>query len=118
MKLHYYVFTAILFMYLRMQELEMKRLAEERKKEKLEDKLARQRVKDQIERDRQARKEKDRGSQAAAVPDTKPQPVVTTQPPPKKDYTQTRIQVLFLRNLFFYYSRGSRFSQRLFVYLN
>lgn len=78
-----------------MQEVEMKRLAEERKKDKLEDKLARQRVKDQIERDRQARREKDRGGQAAATPDTKPQPVAAAQPAPKKDYTEARLQIRF-----------------------
>lgn len=81
----------------RMQENEMKRLAEERRKEKQEDKLARQRVKEQIERDRQARREKDlRGSQgaAAAPPEPKPQPAPAAQPAQKKDYAQARLQVL------------------------
>lgn len=81
-----------------MQELEMKRLADERKKDKMEDKLARQKVKDQIERDRQARREKDRGSQAAGTPDPKPQPTAAAQPAPKKDYTQARLQVLYSLN--------------------
>lgn len=78
----------------------MKRLAEERRKEKQEDKLARQRVKEQIERDRQARREKDlRASQgAAAAPEPKPQPAPAAQPAQKKDYTQARLQVLFSLN--------------------
>ncbi|XP_050738235.1 UBX domain-containing protein 1-B-like [Eriocheir sinensis] len=78
-----------------MQEQEMKRLAEERKREKLEDKMARQRVKEQIERDRQARKEKEGGSQAAAASEPKPQPAAAAQPAPKKDYSQTRLQIRF-----------------------
>lgn len=89
----------ILFVLFRMQEQEMKRLAEERKREKLEDKMARQKVKEQIERDRQARKAKDGGSQAAPAPEPKPQPAAAAQPAPKKDYSQTRLQVLFLRSL-------------------
>lgn len=77
----------------------MKRIAEERKKEKLEDKLARERVKEQIERDRQARKEmfgnkSEAGAATSAPPKPTPPPAAaaatTTQ---KKEYNTTRIQV-------------------------
>lgn len=99
-----------------MQEQEMKRLAEDRRREKLEDKLARQRVKEQIERDRQARKEKDRGSQGTAAPEPKPQAATAAPSAPKKDYTEARLQVLWLRNIYFFkLNRWSRFAQRLLL---
>ncbi|XP_076068636.1 UBX domain-containing protein 1 isoform X3 [Oratosquilla oratoria] len=80
----------------RMQEDEMKRIAEERRRDKLEDKLARQRVKEQIEKDREARKEKFGGGAAAAAVVPKPQIAqvpVQQAAAPKKDYSTTRLQI-------------------------
>ncbi|KAG7165608.1 UBX domain-containing protein 1-like [Homarus americanus] len=79
-----------------MQDQELKRIAEERKKEKMEDKIARQKVKEEIERDRQARKEMfgnkgEEKSQAASVA-PKPQPAPAAQTAPKKEYTTARLQ--------------------------
>lgn len=75
----------------------MKRIAEERRKEKLEDKLARERVKEQIERDKQARKEKfankGEGGSQTTVSQPKPEPAPVAQPAQKKEYTTTRLQV-------------------------
>ncbi|XP_042228110.1 UBX domain-containing protein 1-like isoform X2 [Homarus americanus] len=80
-----------------MQDQELKRIAEERKKEKMEDKIARQKVKEEIERDRQARKEMfgnkgEEKSQAASVA-PKPQPAPAAQTAPKKEYTTARLQI-------------------------
>lgn len=77
----------------------MKRIAEEKRREKLEEKLARQKVLEQIERDKQARKEKfgmaSSASSAIEVTSMKPppQPVEIAQTQPKKDYDQCRLQV-------------------------
>lgn len=67
---------------------EMKKLAEERRRQKVEDRLARQKVKEQIARDREQREAggKDAGGKAS-VPI--PQPAVDV----KKNYTACRLQV-------------------------
>lgn len=70
-----------------MELAEAKKLAEERRREKAEDRLARQKVKAQIARDR--------AEQAASNDVPKPS---TQQPPPtarevKRDYTTCRLQV-------------------------
>ncbi|XP_064101629.1 UBX domain-containing protein 1-like isoform X2 [Macrobrachium nipponense] len=86
-----------------MQEIEIRRAAEERRRDKLEDKLARQKVKEQIERDRLARKEmfpdKAETSEAKAQPvatqSTKSTstPAAPAQSGQKKEYTTTRLQI-------------------------
>lgn len=85
-----------------MQEIEIKRAAEERRRDKLEDKLARQKVKEQIERDRQARKEmfpdkteaeakaQPVATQSTAAPAAPAAPAQSAQ---KKEYTTTRLQI-------------------------
>lgn len=75
----------------RMEELEMKKILEQRKREKEEDKQARLKVKQLIEADRLARKgiSPDSIQKVETAPATKT-PVVTAPP---KDYAQTRIQV-------------------------
>lgn len=81
----------------RMKEDEMKKLVEQRKREKIEDQKARQRVKDQIEADKAARRQKYGGD--AQQPSTA-QPAPTTSvpaqqaPKPQKDYSETRLQVI------------------------
>lgn len=62
----------------------MKKLAEDRKQQKTEDRLARQKVKEQIARDREERE-----ACATSTPTAKPQPVVDV----KKSYTTCRLQV-------------------------
>ncbi|KAG7213323.1 hypothetical protein KM043_002621 [Ampulex compressa] len=80
----------------KLEELEMKKLLEERKREKEEERLARQRVKAQIEADKAARRAK-----AEANSDNPPKPVsaplpgsscsVTTHH--RKDYSETKLQI-------------------------
>ncbi len=86
-----------------MEELEMKKMIEQRKREKEEERQARLRVKQLIEADKLARK----GKQADAnqlpvenvpVPVTAPAPVTNVAP---KDYTQTKIQVELFVNFCF-----------------
>lgn len=68
----------------RMELAEIKKLAEERKREKMEDRMARQKVRDQIAKDREAR-------EACSKPHV---PVMTPQPTDiKKDYTTCKLQV-------------------------
>jgi hypothetical protein len=76
----------------------MKKIAEERKREKMEEKLARQRVLDQIARDKEARAQKllNQGQ----PPESSPAPVAQAAATPaptsvvdKKQYDKTRLQV-------------------------
>jgi hypothetical protein len=82
-----------------LEEDEMKKLVEQRKREKLEEKMARQRVKEQIEQDKIARRAK--FGIATPTDVTQQEPVTATveltqqqmPPQPAKDYAQTRLQV-------------------------
>lgn len=84
-----------------MEDEELKRIVDQRKKDKLEEKLARQRALDLIERDRQARKEKfSGGSQSQESPlvggtNVSPQPSAASVIPvtQKKSYDETKIQL-------------------------
>lgn len=72
-----------------MEELEMKKIIEQRKREKEEERLARQRVKDLIEADKLARK---------GIKSEPTKPIIPPSPSPvqssaSKDYTHTKIQV-------------------------
>ena len=73
---------------IRLELAEVKKIAEERKREKAEDRLARQRVKEQIARDRAERESSS----------NKPAPTVAMDPPReaaiKKEYTTCKIQVM------------------------
>ena len=76
-----------------MEEQEMKKIVEQRKREKEEEKQARLRVKQLIEADKLARKgitPENKSNPVAPISEVKT-PVVNATP---KDYTQTRIQVL------------------------
>lgn len=85
----------------RMEEMEMKKIVEQRKREKEEEKKARERVRAQIEADKAARKARDQGptSPQSAVSSTTTNAVPAAAAPatspkqPPKDYTNTRIQV-------------------------
>lgn len=72
----------------RLELAEAKKLAEERKREKAEDRLARQRVKEQIAKDRAEME----------LNSNRPVPTVPMEPPKeaaiKKEYTSCKIQVI------------------------
>lgn len=87
------------FCNIRLEEDEMKKLVEQRKREKLEEKLARQRVREQIEQDKIARRAKFGGTTPTDGTQQPPaaEPAVQQHMPPAsqpaKDYVQTRLQV-------------------------
>lgn len=73
----------------------MKKIIDQRKREKKEDEMARQRIKEKIEADKRARQAK--FSNAPAAPATPVQPVKTepTKPAaPPKDYVEAKINVI------------------------
>lgn len=79
-------------------ELEIKKLVEQRRRDKEEDKLARQRVKDQIEQDKLRRKAKFGGGQAEqpTVSTTQKQeeePAVVKPTIQQVDYTHVKLQI-------------------------
>jgi len=88
-----------------MKEDEMKKLVEQRKREKIEDQKARQRVKDQIEADKAARRLKygGDGQQPSTAQPAAPAPSTSVPaqqaPKPQKDYSETRLQVMYYRAL-------------------
>ncbi|KAK3702567.1 hypothetical protein RRG08_042560 [Elysia crispata] len=83
----------------KLEEAEMRKIAEERRREKMEEKLARQRVKEQIEKDKRDRaakfaKEKEKVNPSAPAPAPVASP--TTAPAaaqPSKEYTDCRLQI-------------------------
>ncbi|KAI8422779.1 hypothetical protein MSG28_006524 [Choristoneura fumiferana] len=76
---------------LRLQEQEMAKLVEQRRREKVEDQKARERVRAQIEADRQARKLAASGQPAPAPEPVAPPPAAPAGPRPS--YDQARIQL-------------------------
>ncbi|KAK5864715.1 hypothetical protein PBY51_015934 [Eleginops maclovinus] len=87
----------------KLQDDDMKKLSDQRRKEKMEDKMARQRVKDKIARDREERAQKFGGvapvSTATSSQPAQPSPSSPTSlgpPPTKKEYDESRIQVRLL----------------------
>lgn len=79
----------------KMEDLEMKKILEQRKRDKEEDRIARERVRKQIEADKEARRAK-----AAAESGEKPAPILSPTvsspsvvPAQKRDYTQTKLQI-------------------------
>ncbi|XP_049602495.1 UBX domain-containing protein 1 [Syngnathus scovelli] len=80
---------------------DMKKLAELRQREKMEDKMARQRVKEKIARDREERAQKfgGGGTSSTSMSSVQPSPVSPTgqgPPPTKREYDESRIQVRLL----------------------
>lgn len=86
-----------IYMCNRLEELEMQKLLEQRKREKAEEKEARQRVRAQIEADKAARRAKAAAESGQSV-NTTSAPLSTTSSSTsahhRKDYTETRLQVL------------------------
>lgn len=85
------------FIWNRLEELEMQKLLEQRKREKAEEKEAKQRVRAQIEADKAARRAK-AAAESNQMVNTPPAPVSaipsTASMHHRKDYTETRLQVL------------------------
>ncbi|KAL5008331.1 hypothetical protein ScPMuIL_013912 [Solemya velum] len=87
----------------KIQEDEIKKLAEQRRREKMEDKMAKQRVKEQIEKDRRERankfgkagqQEDTQAAHTAAVPPGGPTTAPVRSPESeKKDYDNCRLQI-------------------------
>ncbi|CAH0393136.1 unnamed protein product [Bemisia tabaci] len=81
----------------KLEEDEIKKMAELRRREKEEERVARERVRKQIEADKLARKLKystPDSQNAAAVTSPPPAPApVSSAPAVKKDYTETKIQI-------------------------
>lgn len=75
----------------KMEEEEMRKIAEEKKREKLEAKLARQKVLEDIERDKQARRQK---FNMDPLPPKEPEPAPVPEPvEPQRDYTECKLQI-------------------------
>ncbi|XP_072293776.1 UBX domain-containing protein 1 isoform X2 [Eucyclogobius newberryi] len=79
----------------KIQDDDMKKLADQRRKEKMEDKLARQRVKDKIARDREERAQKFGGGASSSQP-SPTWPTGQGPPPTKREYDESRIQIRML----------------------
>ncbi|KAJ1519707.1 hypothetical protein ONE63_004968 [Megalurothrips usitatus] len=79
----------------KMEEQEIKKMAELRRKEKEDDKRARDRVRAQIEADKAARKAKAEAAQGVtpAVTTPLPAPVPSKSAAAPKDYSETRLQI-------------------------
>ncbi|XP_061756147.1 UBX domain-containing protein 1 isoform X1 [Nerophis ophidion] len=77
----------------KIQDDDMRKMAQLRNKEKMEDKLARQRVKEKIARDREERAQKFGGSGISSTSTSTSTTVLPSPQPPTRDYDQSRIQV-------------------------
>lgn len=105
-----------------LQRDEMKKIAEERRREKLETQRAKDRVKAQIEADRQARREREAEARGESLPAAPAAPVPKVVPSgEKRNYDETRIQIRLpdgstLRQTF--QSKEPLSAVRLFVSLN
>lgn len=76
----------------KIEEQEMMKLAEEKRREKMEAMLAKKRVLEEIERDKQERREKFNMGTPAGAPKATPPPAAVA-PQPKKEYDQCRLQI-------------------------
>lgn len=74
-------------------EAEMKKIAEQRRLEKMEERAAKQRVLDQIARDKADRAAKFNKKPEAAAATPTPTPAPAPAAAPKKDYTECRLQI-------------------------
>lgn len=80
----------------RLEEIEMKKLVDERKREKAEEKAARDRVRAQIESDKAARKAREQSQSVTSTTSTTPNTPAASASfvkSPSKEYTHTRIQI-------------------------
>jgi UBX domain-containing protein 1/4 len=78
-----------------MEEEEMKKIIDQRRREKLEDDQARQRIKAKIEADKQARQAKFSNTPAAPAAPVQPAKLEPTKAAgPPKDYVEAKINVI------------------------
>uniref|UniRef100_G3MKC6 UBX domain-containing protein n=1 Tax=Amblyomma maculatum TaxID=34609 RepID=G3MKC6_AMBMU len=77
----------------KIEEQEMLKLAEEKKREKMEAMLAKKKVLEDIERDKQERREKFNMAAPAAASAPKPAAAAPAPVEPKKEYDQCRLQI-------------------------
>lgn len=106
----------------------MKKLVEQRKREKIEDQKARQRVKEQIEADRAARRLKYGDGQVASSTSTNtttsapaPAPAPAQVAKPQRDYNETRLQIRLTNGQALTHTFGSKeqlSAVRLYVEMN
>lgn len=75
-----------------MEDLEMKKILEQRKRDKEEDRVARERVRKQIEADKAARRAK-ASAESGEIPAPIVSPIQTAPSAQKRDYTETKLQV-------------------------
>ncbi|XP_058451710.1 UBX domain-containing protein 1 [Malaya genurostris] len=83
----------------KMEEQEMKKVMDQRRREKMEEKAARERVKAQIEADKAARKAKQTGESAnspSSAPATSTTTPTQSTPAAPRNYSNTRIQIRML----------------------
>lgn len=84
----------------RLEELEMKKLLEQRKREKAEEKEARQRVRAQIEADKAARRAKvaaESGQPVNSTAVSSPTTSSSSTTHHRKDYSETKLQVFIYK---------------------
>ncbi|KZC09019.1 PREDICTED: UBX domain-containing protein 1 [Dufourea novaeangliae] len=101
------------------EELETKKMLEQRRHEKEQEKLARERVKAQIEADRAARRAK-AGDEQPVIKQTPPEPSSSTTHT-KKNYSETRLQIRLTNGTSLTQTFGSKeqlSAVRLFVEMN
>lgn len=77
----------------KIEEQQMLKLAEEKRREKMEAMLAKKRVLEEIERDKLERREKFNMATPAGTPKVASPPVAAVTPEPKKEYDQCKLQI-------------------------
>ncbi|XP_076655152.1 UBX domain-containing protein 1 [Halictus rubicundus] len=99
-------------------EIETKKMLEQRKQEKEEDKLARQRIRAQIEADKAARRAR---ANAQEVPQPPPSVPSSSTTAPRKDYSETKLQIRLTNGQTLTQTFGSKeqlSAVRLFIEMN
>lgn len=102
-------------------ELEMKKIVEQRKREKEEEKLARQRVREQIEQDKLARKAKFGGGTNAEPVLSSPIVEPTVLKPTTNNYSEVKLQIRLPNGLALTQTFGAKeplSAVRLYVQMN
>ncbi|XP_076296290.1 UBX domain-containing protein 1 [Lasioglossum baleicum] len=100
-------------------ELETKKMLEQRKQEKEEEKLARQRIRAQIEADKAARRARANAQDNPQPPPSVPSSSTTTAP--RKDYSETKLQIRLTNGQTLTQTFGSKeplSAVRLFIEMN
>ncbi|XP_033326607.2 UBX domain-containing protein 1 [Megalopta genalis] len=99
-------------------ELETKKMLEQRKQEKEEDRLARQKIRAEIEADKAARRAR---ASAQEVPQPAPPVPSSSTPAPRKDYSETKLQIRLTNGQTLTQTFGSKeqlSAVRLFIEMN